>query len=165
MVLSKVPRLSNVHSLKDSLLHRPRNLLPALRQVTPVSNHDPQAKGLLKARELLPARAPLSEVKGVRLKLRGSSLSPSSRNPPQEALVRNLQRANPSSKGLPSPLGSCHREDHSSRGLLISKVAPEHPQPSNPDPLLQEDDPRCSKSLSPRKNPARTTRLWAVLRS
>lgn len=129
------------------------------------ASHGHQVRELLKARDLLLVRALLSEAKEVRLKLRGNSLSPSSRN--LQALARNLQQAN-HSRGLPSPLGSSHREGRSNRGLLDSKVVLEDPLPSSPDLLLkargaQADDPHCSKSLSPHKNLARTTRLWAAL--
>lgn len=177
MVLSKVPHLSNAHSLKANLLHRPHNLLRALLPVSPVprprlaKDHQPsldhKVRELLKARDLHLVRALLSEAREVHLKLRGNSLSPS-RNHLQEALARNLQQANPSSRGLPSPLGSSHRVGHSNRGHPASKVVLEDPPPSSPDLLLkateaQEDDPRCSRSLSPRTSPVRTTRLWAAL--
>lgn len=166
MVLSKVLHLSSVHSLKASLLHRFNNLLSALLQVTPVHSHVQQVRDLLKARDLLLVRVLLGGVRGVPHKLRDSSLSPSSRNPLQEVLARNPQGASPSSKGPPSLLGSCHREGN--RGLLTSRVDLEHPLPSSLDLLLQakggqEDDPLCSKSLSPHRNPVRTTRLWAPL--
>lgn len=178
MVPSKVPHLSSAHSLKANLLHRHSNLLPALLLVIPVPqlrltkdlpSHGQLVRGLLKARDLLLVKALLSGAREVHLKLRGNSLCPSSsRNRQQEALARNLQQANPSRRGLPSLLDSSHRVGRSNRGLLASKVDLEHPPPSSPDLLLkargaQEDDPRCSKSLSPHRSLVRTTRLRAVL--
>lgn len=143
--------------------------MPRLRLAKDLQpSHGYQVRELLQARDLPLARVLLSEAREAPLKLRGNSLSPSSsRNHLQEALARSLQVAKPSSRGLLSPLGSSHREGHN-RELLASRVVLEHPPPSNPDLLpkareAQEDDPHCSKSLSPHRSQVKTVRLWAAL--
>lgn len=164
MVLSKAPHLSSVRNLKANLLYRPNNLLPALPLVTPVTRLR-QAKGLrLKVRDLRLVRALLSEAKEDPLKLRGSSLY-RSRNHLQ---AKNLPVVHHSSRGLPCPLDSSHREGHSNRGLPANKDALEHPPPSSHVlPLrvrgAQEDDPICNRSLSLHRSLVRTARLWVAL--
>ncbi|MEQ2178757.1 hypothetical protein GOODEAATRI_017424 [Goodea atripinnis] len=128
VVPNKVPHPSSAHSHKASLLHQLSNLLPPRVLLSPVLR-----QRLTKALQPNPepqVRVLLSEVREVPLKLRDSSLSPSSRNLLVGVLARNLLVGSNSTRNLPHSLGSNRRVDHSRRS---SQAVPGHQPPSSRD--------------------------------
>lgn len=161
VVHSRVRRLNSAPSLKVNPLHSRSS--PALLPSPSRPAKDPLNRAhLLKAR-----RRRRSEAKALQRELRGNSLWPS-KSLQRGVLARSPQVVRPSRRGQPSPLGSSHRAAPSSREAPASKVDLEEPPPSSPDLLLrareaQEGVLLCSKSLSRRRSPVKTTLQRAAL--
>lgn len=163
VVPSRVRRLNSAPSLRVSPLRSCSSPLPAL----PPSPSRPAKDPLNRAHLLKARRRPRSEARALRRELRGNSLWPS-KSLQRGVPARSLQGVRPSRRGQPSPLGSSHRVAPSSREAPASKVDLEEPPPSSPDPLLrargdQEGVLLCSRSLSLRRSPVKTTQQRAAL--